>query len=97
MILGIPIVGMATTELSAVIKNGHSGYIHTDINYLIDRMKALLDDMHLARQIGKEGQGIAQQRFNIRRFIREWEALFSSVIQKNGSSRNIETIVSSAF
>jgi len=80
MMLGIPVIGLASTELSSVIQNERSGYIHTDIHYLIDRMKALLEDPALAQQLGAEGKEVALRRFNIDRFTREWEALFRSVI-----------------
>ncbi|WP_345955332.1 glycosyltransferase family 4 protein [Mucilaginibacter sp. PAMB04168] len=83
---GIPVVGLATTELSAVIDNGHSGFIHTDVNYLIDKMNLLLEDAELARQIGAGGRELAQNRFNIMRFTHEWEQLFKNVAQQSKSS-----------
>ncbi|WP_345948253.1 glycosyltransferase family 4 protein [Mucilaginibacter sp. PAMB04274] len=82
---GIPVVGLATTELSAVIDNGHSGFIHTDVNYLIDKMNLLLEDAELARQIGAGGRELAQNRFNIMRFTHEWEQLFKNVAQQSKS------------
>ena len=42
MMIGIPVVALATTEAPLYIKNGYNGYIHNDINYLIDKMKILL-------------------------------------------------------
>lgn len=97
MMLGIPIVGMATTELSSVIKNEHSGYIHTDIYYLIDRMKALLENNALAHQIGAEGKKVALEKFNIDRFTHEWEGLFRSVILKGKHSKPLSEPVISAI
>jgi hypothetical protein len=79
MMMGIPVVGLATTELSAVIDNGHSGFIHTDINYLIDKMNLLISDPELAKEIGANGRDIAMKRFNIERFTNEWELLFKEV------------------
>lgn len=93
MMLGIPVVGMATTELSAVIQNERSGYIHTDIHYLIDRMQTLLEDKALASQIGDEGRKVALQKFNINRFTHEWEALFRSVIPKGKQDKPIAEAV----
>lgn len=83
MMMGIPVVGLATTELSAVIENGHSGYIHTDIGYLIDKMNLLLADAEHAREIGKNGQEVARKRFNITRFANDWELLFAEVTKKH--------------
>ncbi|WP_295767108.1 glycosyltransferase family 4 protein [uncultured Mucilaginibacter sp.] len=83
MMMGIPVVGLATTELSAVIDNGFSGFIHTDINYLIDKMNLLIADPELAREIGNNGREVALKRFNIERFTNDWEQLFAEVTQKN--------------
>ena len=82
MMMGLPVVGLATTELSAVISNGHSGYIHTDIDYLIEKMKLLLSDAGHARQLGANGRSTAVERFNISRFTNQWEELFKSVISR---------------
>ncbi len=78
---GIPVVGLATTELSAVIDNGHSGFIHTDINYLIDKMHLLLEDAALAKRIGTNGSELAKTRFGIQRFVKDWELLFAKVVR----------------
>ena len=82
MISGIPVVGLATTELSAVIDNGRSGYIHTDVNYLIDRMKQLINEPETAKTIGAGGRAVAQSRFNIGRFTRDWEQLFNKAARQ---------------
>jgi glycosyltransferase involved in cell wall biosynthesis len=82
MTIGIPVVGLATTELATVIDNGHSGYVHTDVNYLIDKMKLLINDADHARQIGERGRETAIEKFNINRFAYQWEQLFKSVINK---------------
>jgi glycosyltransferase involved in cell wall biosynthesis len=79
MMMGIPVVGLATTELSAVIQNGYNGFIHTDINYLIQKMQELLDDPELAATVGTRGRETAKKRFGIGRFATEWEQLFQEV------------------
>ncbi|MBL4675084.1 MAG: glycosyltransferase family 4 protein [Mucilaginibacter sp.] len=83
MMMGIPVVGLATTELSAVIDDGVSGFIHTDVDYLIDKMKLLIKDPELAREIGNNGRKVAIQRFSIQRFTNDWEQLFNQVTQRN--------------
>ena len=79
MIMGMPVVGLATTELATVIDNGYSGFVHTDPDFLIRQMKELIDDPKLAMQIGANGQAVAMERFSIRRFVRDWELLFQLV------------------
>jgi len=83
MMMGIPVVGLATTELSAVIENGVSGFIHTDVEYLIEKMKLLIKEPQLAQKIGAKGREIALKRFGIKRFANDWEHLFTEVISNN--------------
>lgn len=82
MMMGIPVVGLATTELSAVIENGVSGFIHTDIEYLIEKMQLLIREPQTAREIGNRGREIAVKRFSIQRFANDWENLFTEVTSK---------------
>jgi len=82
MMLGIPVVGLATTELVTVIENGRSGYIHTDIGYLIEKMRMLLNDAGHAAQLGQAGRETALNKFNIKRFTHQWEHLFKKVASK---------------
>ena len=91
MMIGLPVVGMATTELSSVIQNEKSGFIHTDLGYLIRQMKVLLDDKKLAIQLGQEGKKIAIERFHIRRFIKEWKDLFERTIYEQAQDINATT------
>src|SRR5690606_23613807 len=52
MMLGLPVVGLATTELSTVIEDGVSGYIGTDVDHLIGSMERLLRDPDEAMRLG---------------------------------------------
>jgi len=81
MMLGMPVVGLATTELSTVIKNEVSGFVHTDIDYLIDKMQLLLDVPSVAFDIGYSASHTAKELFNIARFTRQWQELFIQKIQ----------------
>jgi hypothetical protein len=87
MMMGLPVIGLATTELSSVIENGYSGFIHTDINYLIDKMNLLLNDAALAAEIGSNGRKVALKKFNIERFTADWGAIFREAARKNTRSK----------
>ncbi len=76
MMLGMPVVGLATTEMPSVIADGISGCISTDIDYLIERMQALIADRDLALELGRRAREVAQKRFGINRFVRDWDLLF---------------------
>ncbi|NEU07134.1 glycosyltransferase family 4 protein [Flavihumibacter sp. R14] len=84
MMAGIPVVGLSTTELSTVIRNGVNGYIHTDVDYLIGKMHQLLEDPKLAFRIGQEGRRTALRRFNIERFTSDWKSLFEEAVFSPG-------------
>jgi glycosyltransferase involved in cell wall biosynthesis len=79
MMQGLPIVGLATTELVTVIENGKNGFIHTDMNYLMKKMKMLLNEPEMAAAMGAEAKATAMKRFNIKRFTDDWERLFHQV------------------
>lgn len=73
MMLGLPVVGLATTELATVIDDGRSGYVHTDPEVLVARMRDLLADPDLARTLGDEARRVAERRFGLERFAAEWD------------------------
>src|SRR5690606_16585081 len=58
MMVGMPIIGMATTEMPAVIRNGESGFLYNSTKRVIEAMKLLLDDPRLAHQLGEESKKI---------------------------------------
>lgn len=89
MMSGMPVVGMATTELVTVINHGVNGFIHTDISVLIAEMKTLLSDKSLAEQIGSKGRQTALERFNIQRFIADWKAVFHQAIEQNVTTHSL--------
>ena len=74
--IGMPVVALATTELPTVIENGVSGYVSCDPAVLIQRMRALLDDPAEARRLGANARRVAEERFGLERFIRDWNAAF---------------------
>ena len=86
MTVGLPIVGLATTELSAVIKNGVSGWIDTRIEPLVDAMRALLADPALAARWGAGARATARERFGIERFVADWLRVFDEVVAPQASS-----------
>jgi Glycosyl transferases group 1 len=72
MMVGLPIVGLATTELVTVIRNGDNGYVDTRIDRLIEHMQRLRSSPAEARQLGEAARRAARERFNIERFIGDW-------------------------
>lgn len=79
MMLGMPVLGLATTEMATAVQNGVSGFVDTDVAKLIEHMRRLLVDPAEARRLGEGARIYALERFNIRRFVRDWEAAFAEV------------------
>jgi len=84
MTVGLPVVGLATTELPTVVDDGVSGFVDTDPGRLVEAMHALLADRGLARTVGAAGRATARERFSIDRFVRDWDRLLRSVCGRVG-------------
>lgn len=80
MMIGMPVVALATTELASVIRDGVNGCTDTDPKRLVATMRQLLVDPDMAREIGAAGQRLARDRFGIERFVADWRAAFDRVV-----------------
>ena len=74
MMVGAPVVALATTELASVIRDGDTGCSDTRLDRLIDAMQRLLRDPAEAMRIGEAGRRMAAERFAIDRFVNDWDA-----------------------
>jgi hypothetical protein len=79
MMVGMPIVALATTEMATVVDNGVSGWVDTDVDRLIEHMAELLEDRAEARRLGEGARRTAVERFSIDRFARDWDGAFRFV------------------
>lgn len=79
MMLGMPIVGLATTELPTIIRDGENGFIATDERTLVAAMGTLLADPARARAMGEAARETALARFGIARFAADWDRLLRAV------------------
>jgi hypothetical protein len=80
MMLGMPIVGLATTEMATAVASGVSGYVDTSVPRLVEAMQSLLDDPAEARRLGDGARRAARERFAIERFAADWDDAFRSVV-----------------
>src|SRR3954467_335776 len=65
MMIGMPVIGLATTEMVTVVENGVSGYLDTDITMLVDAMWEMLEFPAEARRLGAGAREYARERFSI--------------------------------
>jgi glycosyltransferase involved in cell wall biosynthesis len=79
MMIGMPVVGLATTEMATVIRNGESGHVDTNVEALIERMRGLLSDPAEAARLGEGARRVALERFNIGRFVEDWNRVLAEV------------------
>lgn len=87
MMAGLPVVGLATTEMSVTIENDISGYVHTDVEFLIEKMKMLLSSPQKAEQLGIGARAAAMRKFGIERFSYEWLWTITSAVEGAGLQR----------
>jgi hypothetical protein len=81
MAVGLPVVGLATTEMVTAVENGRNGYVDTDLDCLTRRMRDLLNDHALARRLSEGARRTASERFGIERFKRDWESTLREVAE----------------
>ncbi len=79
MMMGMPVVALATTEMPTVIEHGEQGFISTDPEKLIECMQLLLGDHVLAARLGEKARERALQRFSIERFAADWDRVLREV------------------
>lgn len=79
MMAGLPVVGLATTELVTVIDSGRNGFVDTRIPRLVGVMRQLVRDRGLAAEWGEAGRRTARERFAIERFVEDWLDVFDEV------------------
>jgi hypothetical protein len=87
MALGVPIVGLATTEMATLGAQDRSAYVHTDIQRLIDRMRTLLSDPLEAQRLSLDTRREGRSRFNIARFIDDWNAALAAAVRRGRTAQ----------
>jgi len=79
MMIGMPIVGLATTELPRILAESGGGFAHTDVAQLADASLRLLESPDEARRLGRAAQAYARERFGIERFVADWNRVLAQV------------------
>jgi hypothetical protein len=79
MMIGLPVIGLATTELPRVIQDSGGGYVDSEIARLVDVSRELIRDRGRAQELGRKARAYARERFAIGRFARDWDDVLSEV------------------
>ena len=80
MSIGLPVVGLATTELPRVVADGVTGFVDSDVERLIERTGFLLREPGAAKAMGAAARRFARERFSIERFAADWDRAFRAVV-----------------
>jgi glycosyltransferase involved in cell wall biosynthesis len=89
MTIGMPVVALATTALPDVIQDSVNGFVSQDPNILVDRMRSLIADPGLAREIGARGQQTARERFGLKRFAADWTSALHAAVTLHAAGHRI--------
>jgi hypothetical protein len=76
MLLGLPVVALATTEVSDAVPAG-AGVVSNRLDRLRAGLRRLRDDPAAAREMGRVGRHAAEQRFGLGRFLEDWERVLA--------------------
>jgi glycosyltransferase involved in cell wall biosynthesis len=89
MATGRPVVAAAAGGVPEIVVDGTSGYLVRpgDVRAYARRVLALLDDPAAAAAVGRAARQRVEDRFDVRRYARDIESVYASVLQANGASR----------
>lgn len=93
MALGLPILGLATTEMSVAVENGVSGYVETDPSRLVDHARRLLRDPAEAAALSEGSRKRAEERFGIDRFAKDWEDVLTRTATGSATRSGTRSVV----
>lgn len=79
MMLGMPVVAMATTEAVEAVPP-EAGVISTKLPTLVRALETFATDPELAAQAGKAARSAALARYDVRRFLADWERLLGEIV-----------------
>ncbi len=81
----VPVIGTENGGVPEIIENGVNGFMFEPDNAaeLAERIMKLLGDSELRKQMGKRGQKIVNEKFDIDKKITEYERLFADLIVKD--------------
>ena len=78
MHLGMPVVGLATTEAVEAVPD-EAGVVSTDVTRLTSALRRLVADPDEARERGLAARRAVLERYGLRRFLADWDAVLEEV------------------
>lgn len=81
---GMPQVGLASR--TSPLTDGLDGFVSDDPHVLHERLKLLLSDHHLARELGARGREAVVRQFPIGAFVQQWRQTIDEAAQRGSYS-----------
>ena len=78
MHLGMPVVGLATTEVVEAVPPG-AGVVSTSVDRLAQAVRRLAADRDEAEALGRAARAAALRRYGLDRFLTDWDELLEEV------------------
>jgi len=78
MMLGLPVVALATTEAPEVVPDA-AGVVSNRLTVLQDAIRTFVHDPEAGRAAGHAGRQAALARFSVDRFLAEWDVVLDEV------------------
>jgi hypothetical protein len=82
MMLGMPVVALATTEHATAVRDGVTGFVSADVEVLVERMHELLADHALAARLGAAAREHARAHWGIERFAADWTDVLEAAVAR---------------
>lgn len=89
--VGLPVVGLATTEMSRAIENGVCGYVDTDVDALVAHMQRLLADPAEASRLSAGARRLGRERCGIERFAERWTDVLEQAARRRAPARPLRS------
>jgi hypothetical protein len=82
MMLGMPVVALGTTEAHRAVPEG-CGVVSTDPEQLATALSRFSADLELARETGRRARAAALRRYDLSRFLRDWDLLLAETVAES--------------
>ena len=85
--MGLPVVASAVDGTRELIEDGVSGYLLPpgDVDAFAERIRELMEDSHLAHQLGEKAYRHVLERFGMARMIEAYNELFLSLVDSKSA------------
>jgi hypothetical protein len=86
MLIGMPVVALATTEAVEAVPP-EAGVVSTKVTTLLGALERFAAEPELAVQVGKAARSAALARYDLGRFLADWQRLLAEVVPAPAAPR----------